>query len=224
MAELYLIRHGQASLGADNYDCLSAAGGQQSVWLGEHFARDGVQFDHIMTGTLQRHAQTLDAIRHALPGLPAQCEIHHGLDEYDFDALFAALPDEHRHLADAVKRGSHEFFKALRQVLHLWTEGALDERAPETWSAFQQRVANARAAIQQSGAQRVLVVTSGGVIGAFVQQILQAPAATAIALNLQIRNSSVTHCYFNREALQLSTFNGLAHLDDPQRHAFRTYG
>ncbi|MFC4708260.1 histidine phosphatase family protein [Paraburkholderia caffeinitolerans] len=224
MAELYLIRHGQASLGADNYDCLSAAGEQQGLWLGEHFVRDDVRFDHIVTGTLRRHAQTLDAIRHALPTLPARCEIHPGLDEYDFYALFAALPDEHRHLADAVKRGSREFFKALRQVLRLWTEGTLVERAPETWSAFQQRVANARAAIQQSGAQRVLVVTSGGVIGAFVQQILQAPAATAIALNMQILNSSVTHCYFNREALQLSSFNGLAHLDDPQRHAFRTYG
>ncbi|MDR3098843.1 MAG: histidine phosphatase family protein [Paraburkholderia sp.] len=224
MAELFLVRHGQASLGADDYDCLSPAGEQQSVWLGEHFARDGLHFDHVMTGTLRRHAQTLDAIRRAMPGLPANCEVHAGLDEYDFHALFAALPDAHRHLADATRRGSREFFKALRQVLHLWTEGALDARAPETWSAFQRRVAEARAAIQQSGAQRVLVISSGGVIGAFVQQILQAPAATAIALNMQIRNSSVTHCYFNRAALQLSSFNGIAHLDAPQRHVFRTYG
>ncbi|WP_028220381.1 histidine phosphatase family protein [Paraburkholderia oxyphila] len=224
MAELYLIRHGQASFGTDNYDRLSEAGEQQSLWLGEHFARIGVRFDHLMTGTLRRHAQTLDAIRRTLPGLPSGRDVHAGLDEYDFHALFAALPDEHRSLADAVKRDPREFFKALRQVLHLWTEGALDGRAPETWSAFQRRVADARAAIQQSGAQRVLVVTSGGVIGSFVQQLLQAPAATAIALNMQIRNSSVTQCYFNREAVQLSSFNGIAHLDDPQRHAFQTYG
>ncbi|MFD1561515.1 histidine phosphatase family protein [Paraburkholderia silviterrae] len=224
MAELYLIRHGQASFGTDNYDRLSDAGEQQSLWLGEHFARIGVRFDHVMTGTLRRHAQTLDAIRRTLPGLPPEREVHAGLDEYDFHALFAALPDEHRSLADAVKGDSREFFKALRQILHLWTDGALDERAPETWSAFQRRVADARAAIQQSGAQRVLVVTSGGVIGSFVQQLLQAPAVTAIALNMQIRNSSVTQCYFNREAAQLSSFNGIAHLDDPQRHAFQTYG
>ncbi|MCG5072159.1 histidine phosphatase family protein [Paraburkholderia tagetis] len=224
MAELFLVRHGQASLGASDYDQLSNTGEQQCLWLGEHFARDNIRFDHILTGTLRRHAQTLDAIRRAMPGLPAECAIHSGLNEYDFHALFAALPDAHRGLADAMKRGSREFFKALRQVLHLWTEGALDERAPETWRAFQQRVADARAAIQQSGAQRVLVVTSGGVIGALVQQLLQAPAAAAIALNMQIRNSSVTHCYFNREALQLSSFNGIAHLDDPQRHSFQTYG
>lgn len=224
MAELYLTRHGQASLGTGNYDRLSDTGVQQSVWLGEHFARDDIRFDRIMTGTLQRHAQTLDAIRRAMPGMDVQHEIHPGLDEYDFYALFRALTDEHRSIAEAAHGSPRDFFKALRQVLHLWSEGALDGRAPETWEAFQQRVADVRAAIRQSGAQRVLAVTSGGVIGALTQQVLQAPAATAIALNLQIRNSSVTHCFFNRETFQLSSFNCVAHLDDPQRHAFKTYG
>ena len=224
MAELYLVRHGQASLGSDNYDRLSEKGEQQCIWLAEHFARNGLRFDRVVTGTLQRHAQTLDAIRSALPELPVECEILPGLDEYDFHALFRALGAEHRHLAESVTSDPREFFKALRQVLQLWAKGELDERVPETWSAFQQRVAAARTAIQQGGAQRVLAVTSGGVIGALTQQALQAPAATAIALNMQIRNSSVTHCFFNREAFQLSSFNTVSHLDDPQRHAFQTYG
>ena len=97
-------------------------------------------------------------------------------------------------------------------------------RAPETWAAFQQRVADARAAIQQGSGQRVLVVSSGGVIAALTQQALQAPAATAIALNMQIRTSSVSHYCFNRDSLHLSSFNGIGHLDDPQRSAFQTYG
>ncbi|WP_084168654.1 histidine phosphatase family protein [Paraburkholderia acidipaludis] len=161
MAELYLVRHGQASLGTDNYDQLSTTGEQQCVWLGEHFARNGIRFDRIVCGTLRRHAQTLDAIRRALPGLPAEREIHPGLDEYDFHALFRALGDEHRGLAESVNGNPRDFFKALRQVLHLWTEGALDERVPETWQAFQQRVADARATIQRGEAQRVLAITSG---------------------------------------------------------------
>jgi broad specificity phosphatase PhoE len=224
MAELYLVRHGQASLGADDYDRLSEKGEQQCVWLGEHFARNGLHFDRVLTGTLRRHAQTLDAIRRALPTVAPEYEVHPELDEYDFRALFRALGNEHRELAEASKGSPRDFFKALRQVLHLWAEGALDARAPETWVAFQTRVAKVRAAIQRSGAQRVLAVTSGGVIGAWTQQVLHAPAATAIALNLQIRNSSVTHCFFNREAFQLSSFNAVSHLDDPLRHAFQTYG
>ncbi|KXU83763.1 phosphoglycerate mutase [Paraburkholderia monticola] len=224
MAELYLVRHGQASLGSDNYDRLSEKGEQQSIWLAEHFARNGLRFDRVVTGTLQRHAQTLDAIRRALPDVPVECEILPGLDEYDFHALFRALDAEHRNLAESVTSDPREFFKALRQVLQLWAEGELDERVPETWGAFQQRVAAVRVAIQQSGAQHVLAVTSGGVIGALTQQALQAPAATAIALNMQIRNSSVTRCFFNRETFQLSSFNAVSHLEDPQRHAFQTYG
>ncbi|WP_233873705.1 histidine phosphatase family protein [Paraburkholderia adhaesiva] len=224
MAELYLVRHGQASLGAGNYDCLSEKGEQQCVWLGEHFARNGLRFDRVLTGALRRHAQSLDAIRRALPGLPVEHEEHPELDEYDFHALFRAAGDEHRNLIETNKGSPRDFFKALRQVLHLWAEGVLDARAPETWSAFQLRIAKARAIVQQSDAQRVLVVTSGGVIGALTQQVLSAPPATAIALNLQIRNSSVTQYFFNREAFHLSSFNTVSHLDDPQRHAFHTYG
>jgi broad specificity phosphatase PhoE len=224
MAELYLVRHGQASLGADDYDQLSDAGEQQGIWLGEYFAQRDIEFDRVMTGTLRRHAQTADAIRRGL-GVPRiDCEIHPGLDEYDFHALFRALGDEHGALAERATRSPRDFFKALREVLQLWTEGALDGRAPETWVAFQQRVAEARGAIQQGSGQRVLVVSSGGVIAALTQQVLQAPAATAIALNMQIRNSSVSHYFFNRDTLHLSSFNGIGHLDDPQRRAFQTYG
>ncbi|MDR6386964.1 histidine phosphatase family protein [Paraburkholderia caribensis] len=224
MAELYLVRHGQASLGADDYDQLSDVGEQQGIWLGEYFAQRDMAFDRVMTGTLRRHAQTVDAIRRGL-GVPRiDCEIHPGLDEYDFHALFRALGDEHSALAERATRSPRDFFKALREVLQLWTEGALDGRAPETWAAFQQRVADARATIQQGSGQRVLVVSSGGVIAALTQQALQAPAATAIALNMQIRNSSVSHYFFNRDSLHLSSFNGIGHLDDQQRSAFQTYG
>ncbi|WGS53263.1 histidine phosphatase family protein [Paraburkholderia sp. D15] len=224
MAELFLVRHGQASFGADNYDQLSERGERQSLWLGEHFARNGIRFDRVITGTLTRHTQTLAAIRRAMPDTPPECTVHPGLDEYDFHALFRAMDDAtHREIASRAREQPREFFKALRQILHAWSRGELDDRAPETWHAFQQRVAAARDAIQQGDARRVLVVTSGGVIGAFVQQLLQAPDAMAVELNLQIRNSSVTQCFFNRESCQLSTFNTVAHLDDPQRHAYLTY-
>jgi broad specificity phosphatase PhoE len=224
MAELYLVRHGQASLGADDYDRLSPVGEQQGIWLGEYFAQRGITFDRVISGTLRRHAQTVDAIRQGLGAPPLTTEIHPGLDEYDFHALFRALGDEHAGLAERATRSPRDFFKALREVLQLWAEGALDGRTPETWQAFQQRVAAARGAIQQGNGQRVLVVSSGGVIAALTQQILQAPAATAIALNMQIRNSSVSHYFFNRDTLQLSSFNGIGHLDYPQRRDFQTYG
>ncbi|MCO8647501.1 histidine phosphatase family protein, partial [Burkholderia multivorans] len=45
MAELFLVRHGQASFGTDDYDRLSDVGVQQGVWLGEYLARAHAPFD-----------------------------------------------------------------------------------------------------------------------------------------------------------------------------------
>ena len=83
MAELLLVRHAQASFHAADYDCLSPLGEQQSRWLGEHFAARGITFDAVVTGTLRRHQQTLEGIRHGLapeqlpPALPVP-----GLDHW----------------------------------------------------------------------------------------------------------------------------------------------
>ena len=62
MGTLYLIRHGQASFGADDYDQLSELGMRQAVRLGEWFHGKGVQFSAVMTGSLKRHVQTLEGI------------------------------------------------------------------------------------------------------------------------------------------------------------------
>jgi broad specificity phosphatase PhoE len=59
MGTLYLVRHGQASFGAENYDELSELGHRQSVRLGEYFAQKGISFDRLIAGTLNRHKQTL---------------------------------------------------------------------------------------------------------------------------------------------------------------------
>ena len=50
MGTLYMVRHGQASFGADDYDHLSDLGRKQSVRLGEWFAHKGVDFEGVMTG------------------------------------------------------------------------------------------------------------------------------------------------------------------------------
>mgnify|MGYP006207489193 FL=1 len=58
MGTLYLVRHGQASFGADDYDQLSERGQAQSQRLGAYWRERGLRFDAVYTGTLRRHAQT----------------------------------------------------------------------------------------------------------------------------------------------------------------------
>jgi broad specificity phosphatase PhoE len=223
MAELYLVRHGQASFGAENYDALSPSGRTQSLWLGEYFAQARLRFDRVVIGTMQRHRQTAEAILAGMGGPQIEIAEDAGLNEYDFQALFAALGEAGLPLGLSAASSKRDFYKALQQVLQLWAEDRLPGRVPETWHQFQTRVQRARAAIQRSGGGRVLAVSSGGPIAVTAQQILQAPAATAIALNMQIRNSSVCQYLFKDDAMSLVSFNSVPHLERADRHECVTY-
>ena len=58
MATIYIIRHGQASFGADGYDKLSELGCRQAEVTGEYLARAGIQFDTVYSGDLLRQRET----------------------------------------------------------------------------------------------------------------------------------------------------------------------
>ncbi len=61
MSTIYFIRHGQAG-SRDAYDQLSALGQQQAILLGEYFAQQGLRFDQVVTGTLQRQQHTAQLV------------------------------------------------------------------------------------------------------------------------------------------------------------------
>ncbi len=61
MGAIYLIRHGQASFGHDDYDRLSPLGRAQSARLGEALRAIGLVPDAIVRGSMRRHAETAGA-------------------------------------------------------------------------------------------------------------------------------------------------------------------
>ncbi len=223
MAEFYLVRHGQASFGTDDYDRLSMLGEQQSLWLGQYLAERKIEFDRIIIGTQLRHRQTAEGICRGM-GRPAVFTEHAGLDEYDFYALYNALGEEHAALKQLASGNKHEFYKGLKEVLLLWSNDGLKGALPEKWEAFAQRINDALQFIQQCDAQRILVVSSGGPIGMMTRQVLAAPANIALELNFQVRNASLSHFYFNRRSVKLASFNNIAHLDQADRLHAITYG
>jgi broad specificity phosphatase PhoE len=223
MAEFYLVRHGQASFGTDDYDRLSTLGEQQSLWLGQYFAERDIQFDRVIIGTQVRHRQTAEGICRGMGRSPIFTE-HPALNEYDFFGLYNALGEEQAELKRLASGDKRDFYKGLKQVLQLWADNKLAGTLPESWEAFNQRVNDVRQVIQQCGAQRVLVVSSGGPIGMMGRQVLEAPANTAIELNLQVKNSSFSHFYFNARSVKLASFNNIPHLDQPGRLYAISYG
>lgn len=231
MAELYLVRHGQASFGSSNYDQLSELGHQQAVWLGEYFAERDVQFDRLITGTQLRHRQTLEGIAKGFTASTSKgvqqnwvAETHPGFNEYDFYALFASLGEQHAHVRAYALGDKRSFYKGLKEVLKLWMTDELDGPLPERWADFYQRVADAMKFATQGEKEKVLVVSSGGPIGTIASQAMLSPPQIGMELNLQVRNSSFCHYFFNQNSLRLGSFNSIPHLDLPQRLNAITYG
>ncbi|MCL2344552.1 MAG: histidine phosphatase family protein [Desulfobulbus sp.] len=223
MAELYLVRHGQASFGSDNYDRLSPLGMRQSIRLGEYFAAQSFTFERVVTGGLQRHHRTADGI---LEGMRANIarEEDPDLNEYDFHALYRLAAEQYPALAVEREGGFTPFYRGLKRVLRLWSEDAIAGPIPERWDEFQARITRARRRIQQSGWRRALVVSSGGVIAAMTQQALDAPPQSAIDLNLQIYNSSLSRYFFNAQTFALGSFNSTPHLRPVEDAELLTYG
>ena len=54
MSVLLLVRHGQASFGAADYDQLSSLGEEQSRLLGASLAARGVRPDLVLRGSMKR--------------------------------------------------------------------------------------------------------------------------------------------------------------------------
>ena len=211
MGILYLVRHGQASFGAQNYDQLSALGRRQCARLGEYFRHRGKRFDAVLTGRLKRHAQSLEAIASGLPDTPAPL-VWPGLDEYDSAALIGAIHPEPLAKPDTPELYRHHF-RLLREGLQQWMAG---RTAPAGMPSYADFVAGVNAALDHVRREHegdVLIVSSGGPIATAIGQVLGVPAETTIGLNMQIRNSAVSEFVFTPRRHTLLTYNTLPHLD-----------
>ncbi len=222
MAELYVVRHAQAAFGTDDYDRLTALGHQQSRWLGEYFAERGMAFDRVLSGTLRRHRETLAGIAETDAALP-QAEAFEGLNEYRADALITAYqaardlpPVDH-----GADRRTH--FRLLREVLYAWAEGNLQTDAHPSFEHFAAGVRATLDRLREGAARRVLVVSSGGPISTLLGAVLGLSPRMMMNLNLQTRNSAISELAFNARAVHFVSFNGVPHLDRPERRASITY-
>ncbi|MEN5300627.1 histidine phosphatase family protein [Pseudomonas sp. TWI628] len=224
MGNLYLIRHGQASFGADDYDVLSPVGVRQSQALGEHLAQLGLRLDRCVAGDLRRQQ---DTARHALQALNAggcavpAIETDPAFNEFDADgvirALLPGLLAEEPHAREILRNGAQnrsEFQRLFALMVQRWHAGDHADDGLETWQAFTARV--------DAGLQRVLgtagsgdniaVFTSGGTIAALLHLVTRITPSQAFALNWQIINTSLSQLKFRGRDVALASFNSQAHV------------
>ena len=220
MGTIYLVRHGQAAFGTDHYDRLTEIGFAQARLLGGYFGRRNIRFDAVFTGTLRRQTETAQGIFEGHPELGASPlqETFPGLDEYKPEAIMMAFTGNVPAPALAAARRDpvvvRDHFRVLREALLAWAEDRTRPEGMPVWQAFQDSAVEALVEARRRFPDgNVLIVSSGGPIAAVVAATLNASPATAVELNLRIRNSSLTEFAATPRRHNLISFNGLPHLD-----------
>ena len=209
MAELWLIRHAQASFGAADYDKLSDLGHAQSRALGLALKALGAKPDAVFIGAQRRHRETWEGINTAL-GFPTAPGILPGFNEFDFGGLLNARYRGQERPKDLhTDRRLH--FKMLRETVLEWQAGAIID-PPEPYDTFAARVRDARAQATAGSNEQVIVVTSGGAIGQTVAEVMGAPADAMIRLQLQIKNCALSRIVVTPRGEHLGSFNETPHI------------
>jgi broad specificity phosphatase PhoE len=221
MGTLYLVRHGQASFGAADYDQLSELGMRQSVRLGEYFANRSMPFDAVLTGTLRRHQQTYAGIAQGA-GLGLKPLEWPGLNEYDSESVIATIHPHKLEKPDSPEMYRHHF-RLLRDGLTQWMNGVVSPRGMPTYPDFLAGVTSALDHVRKNHEGNVLIVSSGGPISTAIGHILGTTPETTIELNLRIRNSSVTELAFTPKRHMLVSYNTLPHLNHADYADWVTY-
>jgi broad specificity phosphatase PhoE len=220
MGAIYLIRHGQASFGAGDYDKLSATGIEQARVLGAGLAGRVTDADLVLCGGMRRHRETAEGALDAM-GLTVDREEDRGWDEYDHVAVLAAYKPRWANQTlmkaelAATLNPRKAFQQEFRQAVERWVGGAHDADYPESWPAFCQRTEAALHRLRErlGKSQTALVFTSGGPITVVARHLLGLSDEIAFRLNWTLANAAVTKLIYSERAIYLSTLNEHAHFE-----------
>lgn len=224
MGSLLLIRHGQASFAADDYDVLSPLGEVQARRLGAHLA--GARLDAIYSGPRRRQLDTARGARAAAAEAGArwpEIAVLDELDEFPFQEVLrigmreAQPADRGAPIIDA--RGG--FSRTFHAVMQAWIDGRIAGDF-ERWADFTARIERALDRIladedtAAASGRRVAVVTSGGPVAVSLRRALALSDDATLRMQAVVANTSMSELRRRRgdppAALTVVGFNAVHHL------------
>lgn len=233
MASIYLIRHGQASFGKENYDQLSELGQAQASKLGQALAERLPVFDAVVLGTMLRHRQTAE---NCLAGFGASLDEvapHYleGWNEYDHQDILAQLRPEFATAAGmtayiaAQENPKQAFETAFNDSINRWMAEANAADYVESWADYSARVhAALQATLDLANTHKnIAVFTSGGPISLVSQHLLGVPAENIMQMNWTLMNCAVTKIVSTRARTFIASLNEHTHFEGAENKRFVTY-
>jgi broad specificity phosphatase PhoE len=211
MSVILLVRHGQASFGAADYDVLSELGEEQSRLLGTALASRGVQPDVVVSGSMKRHRQTAEA---AVVGAGWDVTVAEDADWDEYDHLTTLSG-----ATELEQFQGNESYEALvvRQeaAIERWASGRHDDDYREAFPAFQQRITGAleRLVDELGPKQTAVVFTSGGPVSWIASSLAGGRVEVWGRLSNVVVNAGVTKVLNGRRGTNLISFNDHSHLE-----------
>ncbi|MDY6944838.1 MAG: histidine phosphatase family protein [Pseudomonadota bacterium] len=231
MSTIYLVRHGQASFGTDDYDQLSTVGREQARHLAAYFAGLPERIDRIYSGSLRRQTETAQIIAAGLGSPAPPVDIEPAFNEYDSDVMLRTFATSltSEQCAEAgwpeLRTDRRKFQLFLERAARAWVAAQIEAPEMIPWRGFHGRITSALANIMRTEgrARTLLISTSGGVIGTMVAHVMGRSDHTGIELNWAVHNASITRLIYSADKVTLSMFNGLPHLDRAEARHLITY-
>lgn len=231
MTTLVLVRHGQASFGARNYDALSPLGHRQSRALGAYWRQIGFTAPTWYSGAMARQKDTGIAVRTALGHDDTSVVEHGAFDEYDHQGLIRAylplIAAEHPDVSMDRREmftDPKAFQRFFEKVIACWLEGRqCNDAVKETWEVFCARCLQGLHDMARDGPERAVAFTSGGVITVALKEALRLDGVAAFEANWRVYNASVHTFRLSKRGLALVGFNSVAHLELAQDPALLTF-
>lgn len=224
MGTIWLIRHGQASFGASDYDRLSETGVLQSMILGQFLFKSQVDYRKVFSGSMNRQMDTAKIAMAAAADWSEDTEpvIDERFNEYDFiPIIHSQLPDlleDDPALAEDFQdifSNNHRFQKIFGRIMKRWISGTNDKPGVESYREYSLRVSKGIENLAENGdsGKPIAVFTSGGVISIAMQVALGLSDHEAMRLGWYIRNASVSVFRYSKARFDLVSFNSTAHLE-----------
>jgi broad specificity phosphatase PhoE len=210
MSVVLLVRHGQASFGAADYDVLSSLGEEQSRLLGASLAARGVHPDVVVRGSMKRHRQTAVA---AVEGAGWEVDVVEDAAWDEFDHLSRLRGDD---VAEVVEGDSYdERVVRVEESISRWASGRHDDEYRESFPVFQERVTAAMRSLVEDldPKQTAVVFTSGGPVSWITTTLASGGLPTWERLSKVVVNSGVTKVVTGRRGTSLIAFNDHSHLE-----------
>lgn len=221
MSKIYLIRHGQASFGAQNYDQLSPIGYQQATLLGQYLAQKQFNIQDVVIGGMKRHLQTAENSVEPI-NYSKDFILDTNWNEYDHTKILSNYNPEYAQIDAIVKDIGHlpnpmeAFQNIFENAIRRWVSNEFSDDYAESWNQMVERTYNGFERIHTniSSDHSVLVFTSAGTISALLSKIQNLSLEETLKIQWEMPNCGITTLAYQNGKYHVDTIAQIEHFSE----------